>query len=429
MRLLVLLPFIPDPTDRGLNQRGFHLIQGLSKYFEIDLFCLTQKSISLSNQRIFTGFCKRIYFNQSDTQVVEDLEHFAIQSQTPYDRIFVGGLQLWPYIEAVFPSHPGIILDHNFVNKEPPESESSIALEVLHSLKQLNKTKKAEQASHPKAAIEIFPSELACASLEKTSAQGSNRFVLPDGIDSAYYNIQLLPHCPTENPSAIFCADLDKDFSVDAIQWYLESIHPEIAKRFVDFKLKIIGDNPTPAIIKLVSNMEGVELISGITDLRPYYQQAWFQIAPLRLAHKNHLPLMEGLAMGLPAICTTLAAECLQPDSRVMIADNTKSFIQAMACCIDEPSALKQTIDQPIQEKHSWLARAQVLAQAIRTLQAPIPRIIPSPDVSREPQLIVLLGLPFHNLTMDEAVEECVSVIEARTPSYFVTPNVDFATL
>ncbi|WP_309383893.1 WecB/TagA/CpsF family glycosyltransferase [Cerasicoccus frondis] len=44
-----------------------------------------------------------------------------------------------------------------------------------------------------------------------------------------------------------------------------------------------------------------------------------------------------------------------------------------------------------------------------------------------EPPIAVLLGLPFHDLTMSEALDECRLALTANRPVYFVTANVDFA--
>lgn len=44
-----------------------------------------------------------------------------------------------------------------------------------------------------------------------------------------------------------------------------------------------------------------------------------------------------------------------------------------------------------------------------------------------EPPIAVLLGLPFHDLTMGEALVECERALTANEPCYFVTANVDFA--
>ncbi|MEO0793789.1 MAG: WecB/TagA/CpsF family glycosyltransferase [Verrucomicrobiota bacterium] len=50
-----------------------------------------------------------------------------------------------------------------------------------------------------------------------------------------------------------------------------------------------------------------------------------------------------------------------------------------------------------------------------------------SSDSHHEPPIAVLLGLPFHDLTMEETLLECRHVLETGKPAYFVTANVDFA--
>ncbi len=48
-------------------------------------------------------------------------------------------------------------------------------------------------------------------------------------------------------------------------------------------------------------------------------------------------------------------------------------------------------------------------------------------NTEQEPPIAVLLGLPFHDLTNDEALEECRRALKGEIPGYFVTANVDFA--
>ncbi|WOO42019.1 WecB/TagA/CpsF family glycosyltransferase [Rubellicoccus peritrichatus] len=43
-----------------------------------------------------------------------------------------------------------------------------------------------------------------------------------------------------------------------------------------------------------------------------------------------------------------------------------------------------------------------------------------------EPPIVVLLGLPFHDLTLKEALEECNRALKGNSPEYFATANVDF---
>ena len=45
-----------------------------------------------------------------------------------------------------------------------------------------------------------------------------------------------------------------------------------------------------------------------------------------------------------------------------------------------------------------------------------------------DPKTVVLLGVPFHDVTMAETLDEIDSVVAARTPRYIATANLDFAT-
>lgn len=44
----------------------------------------------------------------------------------------------------------------------------------------------------------------------------------------------------------------------------------------------------------------------------------------------------------------------------------------------------------------------------------------------QEPNIVVLLGLPFHDLTMEETLDECASMLLEEECRYIVTANVDF---
>ena len=53
----------------------------------------------------------------------------------------------------------------------------------------------------------------------------------------------------------------------------------------------------------------------------------------------------------------------------------------------------------------------------------------PSNPTATEPELTMVLGLPFHRLTLEAALGECARAMNDPRPEYFVTPNLDFARL
>ncbi len=54
--------------------------------------------------------------------------------------------------------------------------------------------------------------------------------------------------------------------------------------------------------------------------------------------------------------------------------------------------------------------------------------LAPSIDKNKdtEPPISLLLGLPFHELSMEEALNDCHLALDSSNPKYFVTANVDF---
>jgi len=56
-----------------------------------------------------------------------------------------------------------------------------------------------------------------------------------------------------------------------------------------------------------------------------------------------------------------------------------------------------------------------------------LPKPLKTSEQVPEPQTIVLLGIPFHDLTMSETLDWIGNLIEAGEPSYIVTANLDFA--
>lgn len=50
-----------------------------------------------------------------------------------------------------------------------------------------------------------------------------------------------------------------------------------------------------------------------------------------------------------------------------------------------------------------------------------------SETVLSDPRTVVLLGIPFHDVTMKEVLGRVDAIVRARQPSYFVTANLDFA--
>jgi len=96
-------------------------------------------------------------------------------------------------------------------------------------------------------------------------------------------------------------------------------------------RVQIVGHAPPPDIQRL-ARFPGVEVTGSVADVRPYYEEATVFIVPLRLGGGTRLKIIEAMAMGLPAVSTTVGAEGLsvQPGEDILIADDPASFIESV---------------------------------------------------------------------------------------------------
>jgi glycosyltransferase involved in cell wall biosynthesis len=379
-RLLIFLPYVPYPLMRGAYQRVYHLAEELGRHFEVDLFCLSSEPADSSHLERFQGFCKRVRFEPfrhvawpsfltdriwhplpvsvrhwwSD-QVLESFREFTAGRE--YDVVDFCDLVLWPYVKEVFPDHPARVMDRSRV-------DWMFQTEVMHTLKpglwgklkareNLFKIARLEREVRRDLALTVV-----CGTDDRTFLEGklgpSDRiFVLPNGADAGFFDADEWPAHPTAHPTALFCGALDYTPNTDGLAWYFEMIHPLVLERCPEFRVILVGKNPTDEVRRYAA-LPGVDFAGEVPDVRPYYQKAWLQMVPLRIGGGTRLKIAEGLAMANPVVSTTLGAQGLElnHDEHLLLADTPEAFADAM---------LRYVNDSGLRRGHGAAGRAKIL--------------------------------------------------------------------
>ena len=401
-RLLIILPYVPYPLMRGTYQRVYHLAEALGGHFEVDLFCLSSEPGDASHFDRFQGFCKHVHFEPFQhgpwapfltnriwhplpvsvrhwwsEKVLESLRCFTAGRN--YDVVDFCDLVLWPYVKAVFPNHPARVMDRSRV-------DWMYQTEVLNTLKQglmgklmarenLFKIARLEREVRKELALTVV-----CGPDDETFLAGklgpSERvFVLPNGANVEFFNADRWPARPTAYPSALFCGALDYTPNTDGLAWYFETIHPRVMERCPEFKVILVGKNPT-AEVRGFAALPGVEFAGEVPDVRPFYQKAWMQMVPLRIGGGTRLKIAEGLAMANPVVSTTLGAQGLElnHDEHLLLADTPEAFADAMLRYVNDPDLrLKQGAAgrARILEIYTWGALGGRLAERLNQITPP----------------------------------------------------------
>lgn len=379
-RLLIFLPYVPYPLMRGTYQRVYHLAEELAKHFETDLFCLSSEPDDASHLARFEGFCRRVRFEPFQhgpwAPFLTDriwhplpvtVRHWWSEKVLAALREFTAGqdyavvdfcdLVLWPYVKAVFPDHPALTMDRSRVDwlyqTEVLQTVKQSWFSQLKARENLSKIARLEREVRRELALTVVCGPDDETFLTSKLGPSERVFVLPNGANTGFFDATEWPARPTPQPSALFCGALDYRPNTDGLDWYFSEIHQRVLARRPDFKVTLVGKNPTPEV-SAYAKLPGVDFAGEVPDVRPFYQKAWLQIVPLRIGGGTRLKIAEGLAMANPVVSTTLGAQGLEldHDQHLLLADTPDEFAGAI---------IRYLEDADLRQRHAAAGRARIL--------------------------------------------------------------------
>lgn len=381
----MLMPYVPYPVDRGTYQRVFHLFAELSKAFSIDLACLCEEGDTDRNFAALAPYTHRqvlipfrhppwarLFPQRLLNPMPTTVHHWQSASVTPalqtfvegrrYDYVYFFDLVLWPYVQRLFGQHPRYIMDRSRVDwlfqSEELRTLKLRPLERLLRRENLLKIALMERKVYRQVRDMIVCGWDDKAFLRSKLGMDDKIFVLPNGYNPGLFDASLLPREVTEQPTLLFCGALDYSPNVDAIDWFLKAIWPQIHQHLPTARWRIVGKSPGKAA-QLWARQPGVELIGEVPDVRPWYQSSWLQVVPLRIGGGTRLKIVESLAMQCPVVSTTLGAQGLnvRHNHDITLVDTPTDWVDAIVRLCSEPQQLKtmaQRGEQTVQRNYRW---------------------------------------------------------------------------
>jgi glycosyltransferase involved in cell wall biosynthesis len=115
--------------------------------------------------------------------------------------------------------------------------------------------------------------------------------------------------------------------NVDAVQWLLTDIWPQIRRAKPSARLRI-GGAGSLQMFGFAQGKDGVEILDFVNDLGAYYQSLSLVIAPLRFGAGTRVKIIEAAGYAMPIVSTTLGAEGLafNNGTEILLADNSDQF-------------------------------------------------------------------------------------------------------
>jgi glycosyltransferase involved in cell wall biosynthesis len=165
--------------------------------------------------------------------------------------------------------------------------------------------------------------------------------VIPNGIDSDYFDPDAVREIAEEEPYVIFTGHMSFLPNQDAVRHFALDIFPEVRKRIPGLRFKIVGADPGEAVLAL-NCVDGVDVTGTVPDIRPYLAGASAFVCPMRMGSGIKNKILEAMSMKVPVVSTSLASKGIAhlPPNLVTIADDEDGFASSLSNLVQNPGGL-----------------------------------------------------------------------------------------
>ncbi len=342
MKLLVLLPRVPWPLEKGDKLRAYNHIKYLSKNNEIILCALNDTKVhpdALKNLRpycssihilniskasiginLFRAFMKGIpfqtgyFYNRHAQRTINKV----IREEQP-DHIFCQLLRVAEYVkDQPIPR----TLDYQDVFSK------GIQRRIDRSpfyLRPLLKEEYRRLLDYEEELFERFDNKTIISRPDRDLIPHPDRdqiHIIPNGVDTDFFQ----PIDRKKDFDLVFTGNMGYPPNVNAAEFLVREILPEVRKTHPDIRLMLAGATPDKRVTALKS--ENVTVTGWVDDIRDCYAGARIFIAPMQIGTGLQNKLLEAMAMRIPGITSPLAnnALCAKPGTEILIGESPQEY-------------------------------------------------------------------------------------------------------
>lgn len=389
MKLFVILPRFPYPTEKGDKLRAFHQLRVLSKQHEISLFALSHKNVKESDVENIKSFCNSItiyrlrlipvawnlcmsLFNGRPFQAgyyysknAHKLIHKKIEEIKP-DHVFCQLLRTAAY---TFDCNINKTLDYQDVfskgiERRIPSANWFVKLFLKLELKRLRKYEYYVFDKFDNKTIITKPDRDQIPHPEKDKI-----VIIPNGVDQEYFK----PFRKELISELLFTGNMGYPPNIDCAEYLVNKVLPIIHQKYPEARLTIAGASPHSRVKALASDK--VFITGWVDDIRDYYAGARIFMAPMQLGTGLQNKLLEAMAMKLPCVTSSLCnSALLAADNNEILVGNTPSEVAQQAIRLLDNPEFASTIAYNgftfVTSKYSWEGATQKLSDLMEKTPA-----------------------------------------------------------
>jgi len=383
-RVLVLTPRYPYPVIGGDRVRIYEICRELARQNDLTLLslCDTQAELhaTLPNDGVFQHI-ERVYLPKwrSAVNVLS-----AFPGTTPLQVAYYRSGKFARRVRELLPMHE-ICLAHLIRAGEYIRSiDRPKVLEMTDAISlNYQRVRKLGKLSQAKALIYILEAKRLLKYEQSiindfdlvTLVSHYDREFLLQGRDvdhvivcSNGVNLETLPYRERRCSERVivFIGNMMSLQNLDACHYFIEEVLPLLRRHF-DCRFRAIGRITAKNAARL-ARYEGVEVLSNVPRVADAVGDAIVGVAPIRIGAGIQNKILEYMALGLPAITSSIGLEGLDavPGKEILLADKPEEYVEHIGRILQDKEYaidLARAAYAYVKRAHNWSTRLAPLVQ------------------------------------------------------------------
>lgn len=385
--ILFLTHRFPYPPNRGDRIRSYNLLRVLAGQFNVSLACTSDEPVSEEQIRHVMQFCSQLHIAELGTwsrrirgglallgkkSLTEAMFHSpslkkTIQKwhgQKAFDKLIVFCSSMYPYATSrCFRQTPKTVdlVDVDSEKWKQLATERSFPMSWIYG-READAVHRLETKIGKYSELITLVSDAEAELYRERCRPSSPAIGVSNGVDTNYFGpkTQGSKNTGTSVSNLIFTGVLDYTPNVEGMIWFCKEVMPKL-RDHGDFRIRVVGRRPCINVQEL-QQIDGVEIVGEVPDVRPYLHEADIAISPLHLARGIQNKVLEAMACGLPTVVSPQSAEGIDATSgkEFYIADTPEDWVDTLCRLAASPEQRKligKAARMLAEDRYSWSAK------------------------------------------------------------------------
>lgn len=383
-KILVVLSRFPYPLEKGDKLRAYYQIKELSVKYDITLFCTHEKKLEKTQISELEKYCKKLITHRLTlaSKLWHSFGSFVRKQplQIGYFYTRSGKNKIKQELQESKYKHiycqlvrcSELVKDIHTIPKTLDYMDTlSIGVQRRISsqpflLRWIFKREHRLLSEYERRIFDYFENRTIISEQDRSLIRHQERekiIVIPNGVDRSF-----LEYAKNEEKThdLVFVGNMSYPPNIEAVK-YLEN---SILSKNKDLTLLVSGSTPHPSVIKIAESNPQITLTGWVDDIRTSYIRGRIFIAPMTIGTGMQNKLLEAMALGIPAITTSLANNAIKAkDERdILVSDNPEeiySFIKKLLSDQSYRNQLGENGKKFVEQHYSWSKTTAILIDRI----------------------------------------------------------------